>query len=184
MNRTIVAVGEVPYDQYFRLPVLIEGTNHQCTTFYGQWCNASFRTTLTSFKSSGARTLSLPLHRLPDEMGHVDVLIFTFPLRSVAKGFCLKQLLRPSLCFWDYFDDFYYGKRTLPKTLLTSTWHQMSDRVLVLSPSLLPRFQNSIHWGNAWHLIKKERTANVRPLIGTIASLDERFDRTLYANLL
>ena len=184
MKRKIAVAGEVPYEQYFRSPFLLEGKDQQCATFYIQWHGPSLRVTLTSFEGPAPRTASISLHRLPRELADLDLLIFAFPLRPVVRGFCLKRLLRPTLCFWDYFDDFYYGNKTLPKVILTSIWQKMCDRVLVLSPTLLPRFHNSTHWDNASNLIPKQRSPNPRPILGTIASLDERFDRALYERLL
>jgi hypothetical protein len=179
-----MVAGEIPYDQYFRWPLLLEGHHHQCSTFYVQWGDTSSSTTVTSFDARGPTTETIPLHRLPAKLGNLDLLIFNYPLRSVVRAFCLKHLLHPTLCSWDYFDDFYYGNKTLPKRVLTSMWQKMCDRVLVLSPTLLPRFHNSLHWDNASSLTPKQGSGNPRPIVGTIASLDQRFDRVLYNDLI
>jgi hypothetical protein len=183
MDRKIVVAGEVPYEQYFRLPLLFEGRNHQCATFYLQWHGMSSHANLTSFDGPAPQTKSIPLSRLPGELGEVELLIFYYSLRPFVRALCLKRLLRPRLCFWDYSDDFYYGKKTLPKLVLTSMWQRMCDRVLVLSPTLLPRFRHSLHWDNASSLTPQQRSANRTPIVGTIASLDERFDRVLYEGI-
>jgi hypothetical protein len=182
MNRRIMVAGAVPYDEYFRWPFLLEGPNHGCATFYLQW-NGAPSCRLTSFVSRPSPSTAIPLHRLPRELGHLDILIFNYPLRSVVQGYVLKQALLPTLCFWDYFDDFYYGRKTLPKVVLTSMWEKMCDRVLVLSPTLLPRFHNALHWDNASNLNPGRSFDNSRPVLGTIASLDDRFDRSIYEQL-
>jgi hypothetical protein len=182
MNRKIMVAGEVPYDQYFRWPFLLEGPSQGCATFYVQWHGAP-TCKLTSFASPARPTTSILLPQLRREVGQLDLLIFNYPLRSVIQGFFLKQMLLPTLCVWDYFDDFYYGRKTLPKAVLTAIWQKMCDRVLVLSPTLLPRFQNSLHWDNASNLTPRPYSANPRPVLGTIASLDQRFDRTVYERL-
>src|SRR4051794_28975202 len=176
MTRKIMVAGEVPYDQYFRWPFLLEGHNLQCATSYVQWNGKSSSATLTSFGGQGPGTSSIPLFRLPRELGDVDLIIFNYPLRSILQAYCLKRLLQPAFCFWDYFDDFYYGKKTLPKAALTWMWQRLCDRVLVLSPTLLSRFPNSLHWDNASDLTPEQRLPHSRPVVGTIASLDQRFD--------
>jgi hypothetical protein len=183
MHRRIVVAGQTSHDQYYRSPVLVEGRYHCCATFHIEWQGISSPARLTSFNGPTPRTKSVASHRLPQEIGEVDVLIFNYPLRPIASALWLKRLLRPTLCFWDYCDDFYYGRKTLPKALLTSLWQRMCDRVLVLSPTLVARFPNALHWDNASHLTPKQGVGGSERILGTIASLDERFDRALYERM-
>jgi hypothetical protein len=183
LRRRIAVAGEVPVDEYFRSPFLLAGSRHHCETFYIHWRGTSPRVMLTTFAAAGPRTVSCSIWRLPRELAGLDLLLFNYPLRPIAQAFFLKRLLRPRACFWDYFDDYYYGRKTWPKAALTELWQRLCDRVLVLSPTLLSRFSNALRWDNASNLTRKPDSPSAPPTIGTIASLDVRFDRHAYLHL-
>lgn len=152
--------------------------------FYIRWAGVSSHVALTTFAGHSQSTADWTLLQLARELAGIDLLVFTYPLRPVAHGFLLKRLLRPRVCFWDYYDDLYYGRETWPKIVLTEIWRRMCDRVLVLSPTLLSRFPNSLHWDNASSLVPMRDVRDTAKTVGTIASLDERFDQISYEILL
>jgi len=173
----VVIVGFKPIEQYFRKGIFYYAKQYDLELIYVLVLGRKLF--LTTMDDELFSTREITYYELL-KIKNLSLMIFNLGLNSFVKLFLLKLLLKPQKIYWDYIDNLYYGNETLRNFLYHKLFEKFSDGVLVLNSILSYRFKNSICWDNASHLNKLILDKNQLKVIGTISSIDSRFDFESY----